>query len=160
MSDAVFPSAVIDTLTLLMEPAQVVELRALDVSTPDYRRPHTVSGYFDDMAKLADAALKLRQAKGLYVTLNPVNPALLARAANRVRDVREEESTPDTYVLRRRWLPIDCDPVRPSGIAATGDEHQAGLSRAREISATLRAVGWPDPIDGDGGNSGHLLYLT
>ena len=42
-------------LDVLHEPGQVVELRALDVSTPPYRRPHTVSGYFDDMGTLAEA---------------------------------------------------------------------------------------------------------
>jgi hypothetical protein len=55
-------------------------------------------------------------------------------------------------------LPIDCDPVHPSGISATDAEHVAGLARAREIRETLKAAGWPDPIEGDGGNSGHLLY--
>ena len=69
MAEAVQTSALLEMLKLLTEPGQVLELRALDVSTPDYRRPHTVSGYFSDIRKLAEAAASLKQAKGLYVTL-------------------------------------------------------------------------------------------
>jgi hypothetical protein len=152
-------NAMLDALAILTEPGQVVELRALGVSTPGYHRPHTVSGYFDDMEKLAEAAARLQTARGIYITLNRVNPALLARAVNRVRDVQDKEPlTSDADVTRRRWLPIDCDPVRPSGISATDAEHAAGLARAQEIREILGAAGWPDPIEGDGGNSGHLLY--
>ena len=126
-----------------VEPGQVVELRALAVSTPAYRRPHTVSGYYDDPEALArDAARAAPQARGVYVTLNPLNPALLARAANRLRDVDERDSlTPDTEVLRRRWLPVDVDPRRPSGVSATEAEHAAAHARALEVRAWLSAPG-------------------
>ena len=40
-------------MRLILDPGQVTELRALDVSTPEYKRPHTVSGYFDDVEALA-----------------------------------------------------------------------------------------------------------
>jgi Protein of unknown function (DUF3987) len=159
MRDAVAQSAILEALTLLMEPGGVVELRALDVSTPTYRRPHTVSGYFDDRAKLAEAAASLRGAKGIYITLNPVNPALLARAANRLRIMGPKDaSTSDADIVRRHWLPIDGDPVKPAGIAATAAEHEAALCRARLIRETLGAEGWPEPITANGGNSGHVLY--
>ena len=46
------PAEVHRALTLLLQPGQVTELRALDVSTPSYRRPHTVAGYFDDVDAL------------------------------------------------------------------------------------------------------------
>jgi hypothetical protein len=144
----------------LMDTGQVVELRALDVSTPKIRRAHTVSGYFNDMDQLAQAASKVdRYAKGVYITLNQIKPSLLARAANRVRAIeRNDTLTADHDVERRRWLPVDCDPVRPKGIAATEAEHQAGCQRAAAIREALRGEGWPDPIQADAGNSGHLLY--
>ena len=55
----------------------------------DYGKPAPMFGYFDndhrlDMAKSA-AQLSNDGAGGAYFTLNPVNPDLLARAANRVR---------------------------------------------------------------------------
>jgi hypothetical protein len=142
------------------EPGQVLELRALAVSTPAYRRPHTVSGYYDDPEALARDAVRVApQARGVYVTLNPLNPALLARAANRLREVDERDSlTPDTEVLRRRWLPIDVDPRRPSGVSATEAEHAAAHARALEIRAWLAGRGWPAPAYADSGNGAHLMY--
>jgi len=149
---------ILRTCQALFAPGQVAELRALDAVTREWRRPHTVSGYFDDWDKLAAAALDIR-ARGIYVTLNPVNPALLARANNRVRDMQAgESSTSDNDIGARRWLPIDCDPVRPSGISATDAEHDLALARAREIRAYLQARSWPEPLLADSGNGAHLLY--
>ena len=58
----------------------VVEVRALADGA-------THSGYFDDHEALARAAEALDadpSVAGIYVTLNAVNPALLARRANRI----------------------------------------------------------------------------
>jgi hypothetical protein len=151
-------TAILRTLHILAEPDQVLELRALDASTVGYRPPHTEAGYFNDPATLADAAAGLCRTKGIYVSLNPMKPALLARAFNRLKPAYSGDSTADHDIVRRRWLPIDCDPVRPSGISATDAEHAAGLERARSIRDSLRAEGWPDPVEADGANSGHVLY--
>lgn len=62
--------AVADALRVLTEPGQVVELRILNAP-----RVGTVSGYFDDPEKLADAAARWSgKAPAVYVTPNPVNP--------------------------------------------------------------------------------------
>ena len=72
------------------EPRQVVELRA-------FKGRETVSGYFDDREALAQAAASLDgQGYAVYVTLNEVDPALLARAANRARKVYKEPTTSDS----------------------------------------------------------------
>jgi len=151
-------SEILKTCQALFAPGQVAELRALDAVTREWRRPHTVSGYFDDWEKLAAAATGIR-ARGVYVTLNPVNPALLARANNRLRDMQAgDPSTADSDIIGRRWLPVDCDPVRPSGISATDAEHDLALARAREMRAYLQAQGWPESLLADSGNGAHLLY--
>jgi hypothetical protein len=64
----------------------------------------------------------------------------------------------DQDIVCRRWLLIDTDPVRPSGIASVDAEHQAALGRAEAIARALAAEGWPEPVRGDRGNGGHLLY--
>ena len=86
-------------MKLIMAPGQVTELRALGVSTPEYRRTHTVSGYFDDIRSPgAGGRWRLHpDAMGVYFTPNPVNPALLARAANRAR-----AGQPGTAQFRQR----------------------------------------------------------
>jgi hypothetical protein len=138
-------------------PGQVVELRALNVA-PTGRRPYTLSGYFDDPERLAIEAARILKAQGVYMTLNPPNPAVLARCANRVRVAGAGAATSDNDIIVRRWLPIDADPIRPAEISASEAEHEAALDAARRIRRALAELGWPEPLFADSGNGGHLLY--
>ena len=72
-------------LRTLFAAGDVFEIRALEAVTAEYQRPHAESGYFDydHIPQAAEAISKLRSYSGAYVTLNPVNPALLGRANNR-----------------------------------------------------------------------------
>jgi hypothetical protein len=118
-----------------------------------------VSGYFDDHEALAKAifsAESIYKADGIYYTLNTINPALLARACNRLKE-RAQHTTADNDVVRRRWLPVDLDPVRPAGISSSDEEHAAAIERARLIARDM-AKEWGLPILGDSGNGAHLLY--
>jgi hypothetical protein len=137
----------------------VTELRMLNVHNGRYSLG-TVAGYFNRADLLADAAQRYGpHAKGVYLVINEVNPVLLARAANRVVErVEGGFSTKDADILNRRWLPVDLDPVRPSGVPASDEEHDLALERGRTIKAWLSERGWPDPIMGDSGNGSHLLY--
>ncbi len=142
----------LDAARLMLEPGSVAELRILNTNKK------TVSGYFDDFDKLAAAAAEWDgKAPGVYVTLNAVNPDLLARSSNHLTEWARF-TTSDTDILRRRWLPIDCDPVRASGISSTEEEHDAAIARAREIGRWLGKQGWQRPVWADSGNGGHLLY--
>ena len=142
----------LDAARLMLEPGSVAELR-----TPNTNKG-TVSGYFDDFDKLAAGAAEWDgKAPGVYVTLNPVNPDLLARAVNRLTGYARF-TTSDTDIVRRRWLPIDCDPVRSAGISSTEEEHDAAIARTREIGQWLGKQGWQRPVWADSGNGGHLLY--
>ena len=139
-------------LDFLFEPGQVSEMRVL------HTRRGTVAGYFDDLDKLAAAAASQSgKAPGVYVTLNPVNPDLLARANNRTKEYARE-TTADRDILNRRWLPVDFDAVRTAGVSSTDAEHEAALDRARDCRDWLHGQGWPDPIFADSGNGAHLLY--
>ncbi|NMA27450.1 MAG: AAA family ATPase [Burkholderiales bacterium] len=152
-------AAILRDLRPLVEPGRVVELRALDAVTTGHRSPHVVSGYYDDLTALArDAAELDGRCRGIYVTLNPVAPALLARAANRIRSPGRDSTTGDSDVSHRTLLLVDLDPVRPGGISATEEEHGAALARAREVRDRLSAQGWPAPVLADSGNGAHLLY--
>ena len=108
-------------LDLLLEPGQVVELRALGVGA----RRTTHAGYYDTWDACArDAARLSGQAEGVYWTLNPVDPRLLARCRNRVAEAaRDPALTGDKNILSRRWLLVDCDAERPKGISTTDAEH-------------------------------------
>ena len=134
------------------------------LSSPGLTDQWIHSGYFDDQEELARqvAALDTDQSvQGIYVTLNEVNRPLLSRRANRIkmRLGKKDATTSDADILRRQWFPIDIDPVRPSGVSSTDEEHQAALVRAAEIAAFLdREQGWPAPVMADSGNGAHLLY--
>jgi hypothetical protein len=121
-------------------------------------RAGTIAGFFDRPELLIKAVVELKEpAPGTYFTINPVNKALLARASNRLQ-MRIDTTTSDRDILGRRWLPIDIDPQRPSGISATDEEHEAALNRAREIRLTLSEEGFPQPILASSGNGSYLLY--
>jgi hypothetical protein len=138
-------------LALLVEPGAVAELR---VPTPR----GVTSGYYRDVdALVRDAARMSGRAEGVYATLNPVTPALLARSPNRLTE-RARYTTADRDVVRRGRILVDLDPVRPAGISSTDAEHAAALDRAGSIRDALAARGWPPPLLGDSGNGAHLVY--
>lgn len=144
----------------LVDRDQVVELRALQVRRGS-RRPHTEAGFFDydhleEMGQAAAAITPL--ARGVYFTLNPLNPDLLARRTNRVEFAEEGLQTKDKDVTVRRRLLIDADPIRDPHISATDEEKARAESVALAVRKYLGAAGWPDPIRGDSGNGFHLIY--
>ena len=121
------------------------------------------SGYFNDFDLLTEKAESLDglpDVAGIYVTLNTINPALLSRRSNRVKMNLgyKTPTTGDGDVLSRRWLPIDLDPVRPSGVSSTDEEHDAAIIRAEQVAAWLKEQGFPEPVRADSGNGAHLLY--
>jgi putative DNA primase/helicase len=140
-------------LSLLHMPDSVIELRILDTG-----RTGTVSGYFDNFERLAEAAARWSgKAPALYITLNSCNPALLARSANRLTSWAKH-TTADHDIVKRHWLPLDFDPVRPAGISSTDAEHEAARERARACMDWLHRQGWPKPISADSGNGAHVVY--
>lgn len=154
--------AAAEALANIFAPGDVFEIRALDAITPQYSRPHTVSGYFDyDHIEIAVTLIdqQIRFARGIYYTPNPVNSALLARAANRFRDMGPRESgTADKDIICRRWLLIDCDAIRPSGISSSDPEHAAAAEKAKEILNGLKSMNFPAPVEIDSGNGAQLMY--
>ena len=114
-------------LKLWFREGDVFEIRVLDAVSPEWMRPHMESGYFDyeHIPDAAEAICRLRACRGAYATVNPVNPDLLARACNRLRGITREATTADTDIVARRWLLIDCDPKRVSGVSSSDAEHEA-----------------------------------
>ena len=140
-------------IAALFRPGDVVELRI-----PKAGRHGTISGYFDDFSKLAqEIEMHSGNFEGIYYTLNPVNPALLARANNHAKEFAQA-TTNDRDVIRRRWLLIDIDPVRPAGVSSSDLEKAAAKAKARAVRAWLAERGWPAPLAADSGNGYHLLY--
>jgi hypothetical protein len=133
----------------------VIELRSFAKG-----RKRTDAGYFDGDHRqaLAEHAARLNGAgAAVYVTLNPINPQLLSRYANRI-EVGATATTTDAQVTRRRWLLLDFDPTRPTDTSATDAQLESAKGAARACFRSLRAEGWPDPLAAESGNGAHLLY--
>jgi len=145
------------TLRTTFRPGDVFEIRAL---IPPYK---TVVGYFqyekiDTVFGLMNSAVV--GASGVYFVLNEIDPALLARAPNRFHICQGKESlgTSDRDVRRRRWLPLDFDPIRVAGVSSSDAEKAAAKQRAIDCGSYLKERGWTAPIFADLGNGYHLLF--
>lgn len=119
-------------------------------------------GYYSDPAK-ADKYIADHQTYDLYLTPQILNPSLIQRGHNTM--VHVSERTKDTDVTGYRYLLIDLDPLqkladgriveRPRGVAATDEEHEAGIALARHIIADLK-LGEENYILTDSGNGAHI----
>jgi hypothetical protein len=119
----------------------------------------TISGYFNNFNNAADAAISYNGEYAIYVTINPTNPRLIARANNKFKKYAEN-TTSDADVARLNWLPADCDPPRPAGISSTDEEHAISIKKCKEIKQWLiDGQGWPAKafVIVDSGNGGYLL---
>ena len=147
---------------LFFQQGEITEIRAFGLTGKgpwEGWAKGTVSGYFDDPVKFAEAAEsldKLKKATGIYFVLNPCVPALLARANNRL--ITAKNTTTDGQVVCHRWLLIDIDPQPPAGISATDKEVELAKGRINEIISFLADKGWPEPVLCFSGNGWHGLY--
>lgn len=144
---------IIKSLQLLRSEDQMTELRILKTSEG------TVSGYYTDVRKLAKGVVNYNgTVPGIYVTLNPVNPA---RAEDRINVLEKwaKKTTKDEEIDRRIWLPLDFDPTRPTNTSSTEHEHRLALTKARECYDWLVKLGFlkDSLVQADSGNGAHLL---
>lgn len=150
---------------LFFVPGEVCEIRAIGVRGSNrgwegrVGPAGIVSGYFDNAEDFGRCAAILDEAgaKGVYFTINPVNPALIARSSNRLKVPKSTTQDTDTACIR--WLPIDLDPKRPSDISASDEEVALAKEMAKNIAAWMETdLGWPRAIRGFSGNGYHLMY--
>ncbi len=160
-SSLLVPAEIERALAVLVAPQQAFEIRILNPHRASRTwQPKVTFGYFDNPGLVVEAlvALRLDAAKGIYITLNPIEPTLLARSHNRFSDAKTDSTTPDKHILSRRWLLVDFDPVRPAEISASDEEKARAYERCQEVSEALWAANWPPPIVADSGNGYHQLY--
>lgn len=136
------------------EPGQVFEVRLLH-----HNKKRVDAGYFNNPSHAATAIAALQeQYAGIYYTPNPVAPDLAARSYNRISSWATL-TTMDNHILARKWLLIDIDPDRPSGISSTQGELENAFKVATTIAGMLEfEYGWPRPYINVSGNGSHVLY--
>ena len=149
--------AVFQTWSALFSSGQVAELRVLGIN---HTESFNAGGWFDNPAVFADVAARYdaKNPIGIYVTINPLYPACLARSGNAVVE-RTRTLTADRDVSSRQWLPIDIDPIRPSGVSSSNNEQAITLNSAYKIIAWLTTeCQFPEPLLANSGNGTHILY--
>lgn len=145
-------------LSVLHPPGSTVELRFLGIKGKG--RPYNAVGYYRDFAKAGRdiAEIETRGFDGAYTVLNRITDDLFSRSPDQITDYPKATTT-DADIIRRQWLPIDVDPVRPSGVSSTDDELQAAENLAADVRDWLTEThGWPEPIEAMSGNGWHLLF--
>ena len=153
----VFPNLeeVKHTSVVLFPLGETIELRCVG-------HHHTIGGYYHDQQKLAEDActlnLDFEPKENVFVCLNPINPQLYGRRPDKFAQVNKGEGVQDSDVICRRWLLIDVDPVRPSGVSATGIQKAAAHAKAKQIfNYLIEDLHLPEPVCADSGNGAHLL---
>lgn len=104
----------------------------LIVSPQKYHR--TVGGFFNDPPKMI-AELKHFQGVSAYITVNPVNRRLLGRTNNRMMILESGGATKDEDIECLRWLYIDIDCKRPSGVSSTNEELASCIELRNKVLA-------------------------
>ena len=155
-----------DVYNLLFEKGEVTEIRAYGLSRSSKiwegwaGGSGVVYGYFDNAKAFGAAAMALEKqnAPGIYFTLNPAVPALLARATNRLKAAGSKPAlTTDKDIACIRWLPIDIDPVRPAGISSTDEELARAVKTRDRIARWFKKEYKTAGIPAVSGNGAHLL---
>ena len=155
-----------DVYNIFFNPGEVTEIRAygLNRSSKIWEGwaggNGVVYGYFDNGESFgkAAAALENKKAPGIYFTLNPAVPDLLARAANRLKASGPKPmQTTDKDIACIRWLPIDIDPKRPAGISSTEEELKLAIKTRDKIARWLKKEYKATGIPAVSGNGAHLV---
>jgi len=110
-----------------------------------------LTGWFDDAAAMARAAIERQPIGNLYTSLNAPKP-------RRVRNRMVGRAVTDADIGWITRLPFDFDPERPPGLPSTDAELATAFERRNALVAMLRSIGWPTPLLGRSGNGFHAQY--
>lgn len=134
----------------ILKDGELVEVRIIGTTQG------TVSGYFNNYDKLAQAIVPYNGKNDIYMTLNPVKVDLLARSENKLKKFSRHTTT-DSDIQYIKYILVDLDPIRPSGISSSNSEKEAASEMLKNIIEYLKQVGMKNHIKADSGNGYHLL---
>ena len=148
------PDELRKAITTLQAPGKVFEVRVLGTAG----KKSVLSGYFRDAETLIDKldTFDIRN-KNIYITLGEVKGECFSRSQSEHFE-QNPSTTSDTEITRYRWLFVDLDPVRPSGISSSNAELQAAEELSRKVYGYLSSMGFSEPVTALSGNGYHLLY--
>lgn len=120
----------------------------------------TASGYFKDSQTLCKSLVRYqnRSDVNFYMVMNQIDDACYSRRQRDTFIERPKETTSDKDITNRRWLLIDLDSDRPSGVSATEEEVKSATDKGVQVYKYLIGMGFAEPVVARSGNGLHLLF--
>jgi hypothetical protein len=139
------------SMRIFMKKDSFIEVRILNT------QKGTISGYFDNVENMLSAVKQYDGKYNIFFSMNEPVKGVESRSVNRLKEYSRNTTT-DSEIAVRRWILIDLDPVRPSGISSTDDELKQSEMLSTIIKECLSNAGFPEPVTALSGNGYHLLY--
>lgn len=142
-----------EALQAIVPPGDLFEIRIIDDKW-------NVSGYFTD-AETAISRLKetpVTEHANIYITLNHIKSGCEARKQRDKFLENVKPTTSDGDIDQYRYLMLDFDPVRVSGVSSSDEELKAAAAVASSAISFLREWDFPEPLQAMSGNGYHALY--
>ena len=142
-------------IELLQAPGEVFEVRVIGTAS----RKDIISGYFQDADTLFQKfdTIDLRK-RNVYITLGEVREECFSRSQCERFEKNPAVTTNDNDIVAYRWLFVDLDPVRPTGISSSDEQLKHAEELRNKVYEYLQSLGFPEPIKAMSGNGYHLLY--
>lgn len=121
---------------------------------------YSASGYFSD----ADSLLKAmkphakREDVNFCFIFNEIDSACNSRKQKDCFIEFTKECTKDDNICERKWLMLDMDCVKASGVSSTDAEVALAKEKAKDVYAYLKNNGFKEPVIAMSGNGIHLMY--
>lgn len=115
------------------------------------------SGYFKSIDNLMSAIEPFSDMpdEQIYFTLNEINDACYGRQQCERIIKSPKATTTDSDIVRRRFVLMDFDPKRATGVNASNEEFELAHKKAQEVFRFLRERGFATPIICKSGNGFH-----
>lgn len=120
------------------------------------------SGYFksfENLCKQLEPYTNMEDEQ-IYFVLNRIDESCYARPQCEKFVKSVKVSTNDNDIISRRFVMIDCDPIRKSSVNSNEFEFNCAMQKARDIFRFLRENGFQDAIVCHSGNGAHLQLLV
>jgi archaellum biogenesis ATPase FlaH len=131
---------------------EITEIRALGAGA-------IYSGYYKSIENaIRDIEyLDKKDDLQIYFIINAIREDCYGRV-QREKLAYKPKTTTDAEIIGRKWLMIDLDPKRTSGISSTDEELEYAHQKAIDVYKFLRDNGFNEPIICMSGNGYHLMY--
>lgn len=123
---------------------------------------YILTGYYMDINNvLRDIEAHDRtEGEQIYFTINKVDPSCYSRTQRErlIKATSKIPTTADNDIVARKWVLIDLDTEKRTGISSSDAEVEAAHRKAAEIFDFLKKNGFNEPVVAMSGNGYHLLY--